>query len=816
VQFIGGCGGSGVGGDGGIMKGEGDLADIALCMIVTDGRLEQLERCLESAAPHVDEIVVARTRKKWPAKQRRLFKRFGVKSFPYVWGDDFAAARQASFEAASSPWRMWLDDDDELHGGEHLRKVLAGLKVDRWMAPQVGLQMPYYYGYDDVGNPTTILTRTRVVWWEAGWRWRGRIHEDLEPLGVVEMARQADVVVVHRPADDDHGDTSAERNYRILLLELEEEGENWRTLGYLGHQAFALRRWEEAVHWYERYLRVAPATMQRWQAQHYQAVCLMRAERWADASAAEFACLELAPQYKDPYFGLAEIAYQMGDAEEAVYWYEAGMRAEVPPSTGLFFNPLDYQFNNVLVGHLAYQAVGAFDKALGEVERGLQVRPHDGYLLGQRDKMRELMAHEEKARAFAVVAWQVDAEQVGRLEEAVGQETVRAFGPSRDLAWRAEFQRQVSGAGYEGQRVVILCGDGPEPFNPVAVEAGMGGSETAVIRVAEGMAARGARVQVFNNPGMEAGAWKHGRGELGFWPWRWWDPELPCDLFVAWRRPELGAGAPAGVESWLWLHDLHVGDRFTPELAARFDLIRPVSAWAGEYLQQVYPWLDAGKVVPTRNGTDWAPGSLELGAVVWDAGRARRCIYASSPDRGLEHLLRMWPEVRLVVEEAELHIYYGWEVWDRTMAARRDKWMARVKGQIMRGLEQPGVFWHGRVSKAELREGWRLCGTWAYPTEFLEVSCMTAMDAMAAGAAVLTSEHGALPETLGDVGIRLHGPAGGVRYQQRFLGYLTEVLSNEEIWVKAAKGGPDRARALQWPGVAEEWLRRMRREGDAG
>ena len=42
-----------------------------------------------------------------------------------------------------------------------------------------------------------------------------------------------------------------------------------------------------------------------------------------------------------------------------------------------------------------------------------------------------------------------------------------------------------------------------------------------------------------------------------------------------------------------------------------------------------------------------------------------RVIYTSSYDRGLEHLLKMWPDVKKSVPDAELHIFYGWQLFDR-------------------------------------------------------------------------------------------------------------------------------------------------------
>ena len=40
-------------------------------------------------------------------------------------------------------------------------------------------------------------------------------------------------------------------------------------------------------------------------------------------------------------------------------------------------------------------------------------------------------------------------------------------------------------------------------------------------------------------------------------------------------------------------------------------------------------------------------------------------IYTSSYDRGLEHLLKMLPDVKKAVPDAELHVFYGWDLFVR-------------------------------------------------------------------------------------------------------------------------------------------------------
>jgi 2-polyprenyl-3-methyl-5-hydroxy-6-metoxy-1,4-benzoquinol methylase len=64
----------------------------------------------------------------------------------------------------------------------------------------------------------------------------------------------------------------------------------------------------------------------------------------------------------------------------------------------------------------------------------------------------------------------------------------------------------------------------------------------------------------------------------------------------------------------------------------------------------------------------------------------------------------------------------------------------------------PNVTNFGALTKQQLAAVQMACGLLVYPTEFEEVSCITAMEAMAANLPMLASEHGALPETCKDSG----------------------------------------------------------------
>jgi SAM-dependent methyltransferase len=101
-------------------------------------------------------------------------------------------------------------------------------------------------------------------------------------------------------------------------------------------------------------------------------------------------------------------------------------------------------------------------------------------------------------------------------------------------------------------------------------------------------------------------------------------------------------------------------------------------------------------------------------------------IYASSPDRGLVRLLKMWPAIRSSIPDATLDIFYGWEGCMKLGTGNTPGWTKyyrKVRTEFATLQYQPGVTSRGRVNQNFAREFQR-ASVWAYPTAFarLDVS----------------------------------------------------------------------------------------------
>jgi glycosyltransferase involved in cell wall biosynthesis len=128
---------------------------LTLCMIVRN-EAEVLERCLVSIQGLCDETVVVDTGS--TDGTVGIAERLGARVHRFEWCDDFAAARNRSFDLATGEFILWLDADDVL-APESLRRVI---ELKPRLAREV-YYLPYDYAQDEYGRSTCMLYRERIV-----------------------------------------------------------------------------------------------------------------------------------------------------------------------------------------------------------------------------------------------------------------------------------------------------------------------------------------------------------------------------------------------------------------------------------------------------------------------------------------------------------------------------------------------------------------------------------------------------------------------------------------------------------------------------
>ncbi len=185
------------------------------------------------------------------------------------------------------------------------------------------------------------------------------------------------------------------------------------------------------------------------------------------------------------------------------------------------------------------------------------------------------------------------------------------------------------------------------------------------------------------------------------------------------------------------------------------------------------------------------------------------CISTSSYDRGLQHLLEMWLDVKKEVPDAELHIFYGWTLFDQFYHDNPSSMQWKEKMEAM--MKADGVTHHGRVSQPEIEEWYKKCGIWAYSTHFGEINCISALKAQCWGAIPVVTNWAAL-QTSVKWGKKVDGDIYEPETKEAYKKALIEALKDEK-WQEETRREmmPEAKKLFSWEKVAESWDEEFRR-----
>ncbi|HEV8062516.1 MAG TPA: TIGR03032 family protein, partial [Gemmataceae bacterium] len=204
-------------------------------------------------------------------------------------------------------------------------------------------------------------------------------------------------------------------------------------------------------------------------------------------------------------------------------------------------------------------------------------------------------------------------------------------------------------------------------------------------------------------------------------------------------------------------------------------------------------------------------------------GKAPVLAYTSSPSRGLDILLELFPQVRQRFPDLRALIFSGLNIYQVDPAA--DPYAPMYE----RCRATAGVEYIGNLPQPVLAERLKACTILAYPGTTPEMSSIAVLEAMAAGLEIVTTRLGALPETAGIGQPRLveplRGPDDRGGFAKRFadaLGESATAWSKDPASCGAArfktiaalqKEATWTARANEWEAAIESWKREKQKTG---
>lgn len=358
--------------------------ELSLCMIVKDEEAH-LGACLESIWDAVDEIIVVDTGSNDRTKE--IAGRYTPHVYDYVWKDDFADARNASFSYATKPFVLWLDADDVLDEAE--REKLIALK-ERLNQNVDAVMMPYHYAFAQDGTPSLVFERERIVRRDAGFRFSGAVHEAMAVSGHVI---HEDIVIRHT---GQHGEESNRRNLAIYEKLLAEgrilSARDWY---YYARELRNAGETKRAIGAFDTFLKMDGWIENRIDAciQRGECLCAIGERRQAKESFMK-AMLEGSPR-AEALCALGACFMEEGELETAEFWYRAALLCRQKKNAGAFTFPEMYGYVPLMQLCVIYSKMGDDLRASQMNEQALLLRPDDPAALFNRNYFANRLGRQE-------------------------------------------------------------------------------------------------------------------------------------------------------------------------------------------------------------------------------------------------------------------------------------------------------------------------------------------------------------------------------------------------------------------------------------
>lgn len=304
---------------------------VTACMIVKD-EAANLGPCLDSLEDLASQIVVVDTGS--TDETVAIARARGAEVYPFVWVDDFAAARNESLRHATGEWILWLDADNRL-----TPKAVAQIKcaIEAGHADACGCRVSSSLA-DGSRSHTEYLLLFRNG---LGVQFTGAIHESPMPALVRLRLRLAhtDIVVEHTGYQTPElSRRKSERNLAILELELARRPQDLDLLFYRGQSRFHLDDIEGSQSDLRRFLALtAPSATFHWKRfTSYTMLSILR-EKQGDLAGMEpllGVALQEFPAHPAFLAALGRLHLALGQPEKALPELQAAHGALATPQLG--------------------------------------------------------------------------------------------------------------------------------------------------------------------------------------------------------------------------------------------------------------------------------------------------------------------------------------------------------------------------------------------------------------------------------------------------------------------------------------------------
>ena len=347
-------------------------------------------------------------------------------------------------------------------------------------------------------------------------------------------------------------------------------------------------------------------------------------------------------------------------------------------------------------------------------------------------------------------------------------------------------------------KVLFVVGYQKKPFNPLTwIAEGIGGSEYAVIKLAHQMSKQGDKVVV---TGQVSPCEIDG---IKYIPYELLGTNQHYDVVIATNYihyiNELDSKEITFDKSYFWIHNNEYYAYWNGEILENFGKenlqnsrmtnVIAVSDYSAKILEQKYPDM-VGKVRVIPNAID----PSDWNNIRFDKKQKNKFVYTSAADRGLIHLLDIWPKIREKRGEATL--------WVSTPPYGLD-WYESYKTQL------EGVHFIGSLPPQKLYELIASSEYWLYQSQYDETYCITALEMMMGEVSIITTDTGNLANIIPSRGAIVSSESNIEVLKEQILEKLEFVESDTAFRKFAKENAKLFALKQTWENVEKTWKKLM-------
>lgn len=708
---------------------------IALALIVkgSDEEAVLLDRLLDNVNGYVDGIFITSTYKRGEQPNKaieKIAKIHDANLSTFEWCNDFAKARNFNFSQVSKEYDyiIWCDADDMWRGLENLKETIENNKMVDAFA------FWYLYEFDDEKMPTVVHKKTMVVRNDGCTEWKGALHEDLCPTRAIETKFIEGIDRMHF-TNEDRIAIARKRNVEVSQSEAENNPNDPHVYFNLGNSLIGDGQYEKAKEILNKFIKMSSSDDEIYIATLRLAMVEDKLGNKDEAIRQFQLAIGMKPEYSDAYLQLGFLLFSYDDLDGAEYYLLMGMIKKPPYHQIIVFNPRDYDYNPMSLLARVYFKKARPDLALPLLEGCLKIYPHNKGLKTVVEDMRKETERLQKVVDLAQKLEEIEDVEVLKKELEKIPTDLRSHPAVSNLKNRKIIKTESS-----GKDITYYCGMTIHEWNPImAKEKGIGGSEEAVINLSKEWAKQGYNVTVYNNCGHKEMV-VDGVTYKPFWEFNHRDK---TDFLIVWRHPKILDYELNANKIYIDLHDVIGKGEFNEKRIQKLTKVFVKT----DFHRSLFPNVPDEKIAVVPNGMDFELFNQDIKKDQY------LLVNTSSPDRSMDVLPELFKRVKEKVPQARLKWAYGWEIFDNSYAD--DKIMMEWRNKVVKEMEDAGIENMGRLSQKECAKLYLEGNILAYPTEFAEIDCITVKKAQACGAMPITTDFGALNESV-KLGVKIH------------------------------------------------------------